>query len=221
MKETVTNVQAIGVAIADFDTARFQATATADGTTGFSAKEELKKVALKLRELYDLLQKEKLVENLRTTVSVQPKYVYNQETLVQSINGYQATYTMIFHSTNLEKVSEIHDQLTNIPYVQAPAPTFDVKNKTELSREAFKNAFLKCQDRFQSECQTLGKKFELYEVGSWGAHYSEDNNSADVRTMAVGAAMSPEPDLETPIEIKTGKAEVTCRISVSYVRSNQ
>lgn len=210
----VTSANAEGVAVADFDMARFSATTSAVGSTGKEAKDSLKKTVDKMVSLYDSLKAEGVAENLRTNVSVQPKHEYNRNGEPKLV-GYEAKYSMVFHTPDLDKVSKIHDSLTNINGVQANEPTFDVKNKSSLSKEAFKVAFDKCQDRFASECAVLGKDPNDFEVGSWNVHYSEDDRrGVGIRTMSANVAYEAA---ESPIEIHAGKAEVTCRLSVSYV----
>lgn len=210
----VTSVSAQGSAVADFDIARFSVTATADGKTGVKAKETLRAVALQLSDLYTVYKKEGLAENLRTNVSVQPRYDWKrnpQPTLV----GYTAKYDMVFHTTNLDKVSAIHDALTNIEGVQAEAPTFDIKDKSALSKEAFEAAFDKCQDRFKSECAVLGKDVSRFEVGSWDVYYSEDRQDVGVRTLS--AMNNTMPEMDEAITIHSGKADVSCQLTVNFV----
>lgn len=215
----VTSVSAEGVAVADFDMARFVATATTSGASGKEAKDSLKKVVDQMTALYESLKAEKAAENLRTSVSVQPKHEWEKGNSRQKLVGYNATYTMIFHSSNLDRVSAIHDSLTNIKDVQANAPTFDVKNKSTLSKQAFEAAYKKCQERFETECNILGKNPDKYSVGSWSVHYSEDDrHGGGVRTLSAAAPMGGGG---SPIEIHSGKAEVTCSLTVNYLKNSQ
>lgn len=211
-ENVVTSVNANGSAVADFDMARFSASAVTTGKTGPEAKEKLKEIVLQMKELFDVYAREGIAENLRANVSVQPMYDYMKRG-ARKLTGYSATYNMVFHTSNLDKVSTIHDSLTNIEGVQANEPTFDVKNKGELSKEAFKAAFEKCQDRFRSECLVLGKDPERFEVGTWNVRYSEDDRGGGIRTLSVENAM---PDNEA-IAIHSGKADVSCCLTVSYV----
>lgn len=215
-EEVVTQVSALGAAVADFDMARFTVTATTNGDTGAEAKAALREVVDQLSALYESFASEGLVENRRTNVSVSPRRDFDHATRQHTLVGYQATYNLVFHSSNLDKVSLIHDSLTNIEGVQANEPTFDVKNKSELSKEAFQNAFDKCKERFESECAVLGKSASSYTVGHWNVHYSEDDrHGGGVRTMSMeSAGFAADSD---PIEIHTGKAEVTCNLTVAFV----
>jgi len=213
----VTSVSAQGAAVADFDMARFVASASATGETGKEAKEASKTVVSKMTELYESYKEEGAVENLRTNVSVAPKREWEHRSGEHKLVGYTANYGMVFHTSELDKVSKIHDSLTNITGVTVDEPTFDVKNKSELSTQALKKAFDKCQKRFESECKVLGKDPKAYTVGSWTVRYSEDEKyrSRAVRTMTANAALEENSNA---IEIHAGKAEVTCDISISYIK---
>lgn len=212
-QEIVTNARATGRAEAAFDTARFSVSADATGKTGPAAKEALKDVVTELRGLYDTLETEGVAERIRTSVSVQPNYDYKRTS--KKLVGYTARYTMSFRTTDLDKVSQIHDALTKVDGVAVDAPTFDVKNKTELSKQALEDAFKKCQARFESECIVLGKDPNQFEVGNWGVSYSEDHQRGPVRALSAVAEGMGGGDA---IAIESGKAEVTTRLQVSYIR---
>lgn len=210
-----TNVNASGKAVADFDTARFQATIRGEGTTGMLAKENAAGPSKILRSFYDVLEKEGLVEKLKTSLSVQPKYEHDSKKGSKLV-GYIASFTLSFHTTGLEKVSEIHDKLTSLERVEAASPTFDVKNKEDLSRSALKKAFQKSEKRFKDECEIFGLDRNLFQINSWNARYSEDNDNVGIgRSYALSA--SPAPSQQEPdFEINPGKAEITCSLAVSY-----
>ena len=101
----VTSANAEGVAVADFDMARFSATTSAVGSTGKEAKDSLKKTVDKMVSLYDSLKAEGVAENLRTNVSVQPKHEYHRNGEPKLV-GYEAKYSMVFHTPDLDKVSK-------------------------------------------------------------------------------------------------------------------
>lgn len=215
-QEIVTSVSAEGSAEAEFDTARFSVKAEARGKTGPDAKKALKEEASKLRSLYDAFEAEGYAEKIRTSVSVNPDYDYKSRT--RKIVGYVASYSMSFRTTSLDKVSAIHDALTKIDNVAVHPPTFDVKDKSELSKLALKSAFSKCQDRFESECVILGKDPKQFEVGTWNVSYSEDNYRQPVRALSAMAEAPMGGGNEEAIAIESGKAEVTVRFQAHYVR---
>jgi len=116
----------------------------------------------------------------------------------------------------LEKVSEIHDTLTNLERVEASSPTFDVKNKEQLSRVALKKAFEKAEKRIKDECETFGIDRNLLQVSAWNARYGEDHEYGAVRAMSAMAAPASGRNSEPDFELNPGKAEITCSLSVSY-----
>lgn len=218
-EDVVTQVSAIGTAVADFDMARFVVTATTKGDTGAEAKAALKQVVSELSKLYESFQSEGAVENRLANTSVAPRQEYDVQKCEHKLAGYQATYNLVFHVSDLDKVSQIHDALTNIEGVQANEPTFDIKDKSALSKQAFKNAYEKCKERFESECAVLGKNSGQYTVGRWNVHYSEDDRyNGGVRTMTANVGGFADDDA---IQIHAGKAEITCNLSIYFVKAKK
>ena len=211
----VTTVSATGKAESDFDTARFQITARGEAKNNQGAKEAVVQTSKDLMALYSSLEKERHVEKLKTSLSVQPKYEYKKGT--PTLLGYVATYTMSFHTTSLDRVNEIQDIVTNIDNVQVESPVFDVKNKADLSRVALKKAFEKVQKRFEDECTIFGLDRKDFKVASWGARYGEDQNYGAVRAMsAVASTKNSLVGAAPDISINPGKAEINCNLQITY-----
>jgi uncharacterized protein YggE len=218
---TATTINVTGKVTDKFDTARFQVNASMAAKSGPEAKEKILPTVRKLDEYYQSLASKSLAEKLKTSLHVQPHYVYDKTSNGNKLTGYVAVYSLSFHTSNIDEVTNIQDMLTSMENVQVSPPSFDVKNKAELSNKALKLAFEKAQKRLAEQCEVLGVNVKNLEIVSWNVTYSEDRNNHHMEAMSfVGAGVraavnSPEPQFQ----INPGKAEVTCSLSVVYGRN--
>lgn len=217
-KNAVTAINVTGKVTDKFDTARFQVNATMMGKSGPEAKEKILPTVRRLDEYYQALAGKSLAEKLKTSLHVQPFYVYDKSTNANKLNGYMAVYSLSFHTSNIDEVTNIQDALTSIDNLQVSPPTFDVKNKTELSNKALRLAFEKAQKRLGEQCEILGVSVKDLEIDSWSVSYSEDRNGHNAEAMSfVGAGRAAMSNsVEPQFQINPGKAEVTCSLNVVY-----
>ncbi len=226
--QVVTNVNIQGVAFADYDTAVFSMSALTHGKTSEAAKEDLKEKVIKLNEALDFLKKDGLVyvkDTYKTNSSIQQEWAWNEKKSKNIKTGFSASYSVSFHTENMDLVNKVYDILTSLEDVQVNSPSFKLKNLDELHKEGLKDAFAKAKVRLSQECQVLGIDESSLKIHSWNVNYSDNElarrTSAGVmRAMsAVGESYSASASNQhDTLNLNPGKSTVNVNLSLQYTK---
>lgn len=237
-----TTVAARGLAETPYTIANFSVTLSSKGKTVPAAKKLLKSQIEELNKVISNFQqtlKLDFVKNsVRTHSSVQEDWEYRSHK--NEMVGYQVHYTLSFQIDDLDKVNQVFDVLTSLSDVRVANPHFGLKpaQRDKLSKKALKNAFVKAQDRFETECKVLGLNADDFEVSNWEVTYHDSQRSdrvagrMDARAYGNGAELEGAPiavaaaapigggDMNE-IDLVSGLAEVVVNLEVGYTKKLQ
>lgn len=227
MSNPVTNINARGFVVADFDLATFSLSFNEFAPKAREAKSKLKKGVEKITAAIEDLKKrglEILVTHYRSNVQVQPHYVYDRNTGEQRMQGQKATYSVTFQTPTLEMCNEAYDVLSELDVNEftVNSPTYSVRKEADLKQQALEDAWKVAQTLFANQCKVLGQDPKNFSVATWNVNYGGDHHGfAKGRnfmnsTMALGGA-APEGD--DAIELNAGRAVVDVVLTVSYTRT--
>lgn len=219
---SLTSVSALGVALADYDTAIFSITVEGRGEDGPAAKEDARPAIDALNAcLKDLESAGVSVnrEELTADYSVGVEQEYDHDARRNKSIGYLASYTLSFRSESVDRASEVFDKLSSIEGCQVASPDFRVKDIQGLQKAAFTDAWAKVQKRFSDECEALGLKRGDYALATYQTRYDE-SESAGPRPMRAMAAMASAESVggggPPPVDIKAGKSTVKVTLTASF-----
>ncbi len=162
-------VFAKGRAESMFERATFSVSCSDTGPTGHDAKLNAASSMNALRQLIvEWSTRAKLDPTIKTTMVVEPFYLYPPDNRSEkTLGGYKATFTAEFVAGNVIEALALHDALTSIPRVAAQTPVFHVKDSNQVRDQAFKDAVLNANAKFNAQCAALGINPKLYEVSTW------------------------------------------------------
>lgn len=246
-----TTVAAQGTAEAVYDHAGFSLVLRGLSNTPTAAKRVLADAIVELNQTLDTLKSnlsfEFVKNSLQTTSNVQQKYDW--EVNKQVFRGYEVSYSLSFEIDDLELVSKVYDALTSLVTVgdnlkvSVGSPWFTITPRTRerLNKKALKKAWVKVEERFQTECEVLGLDPSAFEVATWEVGYSDSRRSDRVSERLAGgraamassaslsnesiegAAFAPASDDDVGgaapiIEIQVGQATVIVNLEVGFAR---
>lgn len=219
-RQSLTSVSALGVALADYDTAIFSLSVEGRGKSGPKAKDAARPAINALNAALKALEKEGVAidrDALTTELSVNPETEYDRQNNRQKRVGYLATYALSFKTETVDRASEIFDRLSSIEGVQADSPDFRVKDAAALQKAAFADAKAKIDRRFADECEALGITASDCALASYQTRYDESESAGarPMRAMAMAASAAPD---SAPVEIKAGKACIKVTVTATYDR---
>ncbi len=222
--ENVTAISARGFVVADYDTAKFTFSFSEYANKAKDAKALLKKGVEKVNAAMAFLRDKgltTLVSTFHTSTSVQPNWVYNQNTRQNQMDGQKATYTLVFQTPSLELVSEAYDVLSDLDVKECTlnSPTFLVRAEAALKQQALEDAWKVAQVLFGNQCKTLGLDPNNFSVTSWGVDYSgRDRGFSKGRNMMNSAGGGYGDGDDDTIELVSGKALVEVILTANYSR---
>jgi uncharacterized protein YggE len=219
-KELLTTSNVTGVATAQYDTVIYTCNVRGEGKTGPKAKEAARPAIDALEATLKKLEASGVkidVAGLRAEPQVQPAYDYDANRR-QVPRGYTASYVLTFQSDSVDRVSEVHDQLTEIVGVSADTPNFKVKNLTKLHSKALRDARSKRDARFKDECAAFGLNPDDYCMDSYLPSYDESESAGPEAFGARVAMAASGGSARSPVKVKAGRSTVTVRLQTSYRR---
>lgn len=230
MSQPVTNINARGFVVADFDTATFSLSFNEFAPKAREAKTKLKKGVEKITAAIEDLKKrglEILVTHYRSNVQVQPHYVYDRNTGENHMKGQKATYSVTFQTPTLEMVNEAYDVLSELDVNEftVNSPTYSVRKEADLKQQALEDAWKVAQTLFANQCKVLGQDPKNFSVLTWNVNYGGQDHHGFAKgrnfmngTVASMAGGSASYDDEA-IDLHTGRAVIDVVLTVAYTRT--
>lgn len=225
----VTTIAARGFVVAEFDTAHFSLQFTEKAKKAKLAKSGLKKGVDKIAAVLDSLKSKGLIMSegsFKTSVSVQPNYVYNRTSGQNDLIGQRATYSVSFQTQVLEMVNEVYDELSELDLNELVVnqPGYSVRAQETLKLAALEDAWVVAQKLFNDQCRVLGKNPAEYSVSNWevdysGIEYGKGRNFASNRLEAMPLSDHVGGGDSSPIDLNSGNAVVAVTLIVKYVKS--
>ncbi|HTK04444.1 MAG TPA: SIMPL domain-containing protein [Candidatus Eisenbacteria bacterium] len=219
---SLTSVSALGVALADYDTAIFSITVEGRGKNGPAAKTAARPAIDALNACLKALEKDGVAiarDELTADLSVGVEQEYDHSARRNKRIGYLATYALSFKSESVDRASEVFDKLSSIEGCEVQSPDFRVKDIQGLQKSAFADAWAKVQQRFSDECESLGLKRGDYALATYQTRYDE-SESAGPRPMRAMAAMASAESVggggPPPVDIKAGKSTVKVTLTATF-----
>ncbi len=225
--DKVTQIDAKGFVTADYDTATFFLSFSELAPKAKAAKDKLKAGVAQITKTLEALQAKGLTwgkTTFRTSVAVNPDYVYNNNTHVNELKGQKATYAVTFQTQNLELVNEAYDVLSELDLREysVSSPVYSVRAVAELKQQALADAWSTAQVLFTNQCRVLDKEPNDYEVASWQVNYNGGGSMGKGRNFTNGmvGAQAASFDSDDAIDLNSGRAVVEVLLSASYVRKS-
>lgn len=222
--DKVTQIDAKGFVTADYDTATFFLSFSELAPKAKAAKDKLKVGVAQITKTLEALQAKGLTwgkTTFRTSVSVNPDYLYNNNTHVNELKGQKATYAVTFQTQNLELVNEAYDVLSELDLREynVSSPAYSVRTVADLKQQALSDAWVTAQTLFSNQCTVLRLDEGQYEVAGWQVNYNGGGSMGKGRNFTNGiGAQAASFDSDDAIDLNSGRAVVEVLLSVSYVR---
>lgn len=212
----MTRQSATGVAKGNFDQATFQLSVEGRGATGPIAKKiSQDTIAIVQTALGKLKQAGVIFDTAenQSSFDVSPNYSYkNGES---KPTGYIARYTLNLVTKQIDRVSEIQDVLTSIQNLTVSSPVFGMSptNQQQLQQSAVASAYLTLTNRFKEECRVMGLNPGNFEIDSWSARYSDNDDYPMAYAML---ATKSAGQSRQAVGIESGSANIRVSLSVNY-----
>lgn len=199
-----------GSALAAFTHASFKVAVQAIKATGPEAKDDCKAtIAAILKVVTDMAAEGGIkADQLKTSFDVAPHLVHDGRTQVHQ--GYEATYTLRFQATNVDKATAIHDALTSIPFVKAESPKFHIDSE-EARAAAFQDAWEGAKKWLKVQTAIVGHDDESWKLSSWGVQESGEGGGGP-------KSLSASSSNGGPVVIEPGKAQLDMTVHFLFER---
>jgi Protein of unknown function (DUF541) len=230
MDKIVTTVAATGEAETTFDVATFSVHLSANDAFAPAVRVRLRSkiddLEAAIRNLVDNYQVSIIEGSTKTTTNV--NQVFNWDANNQRVGVWTGTYTMIFHTDSIDKVNRIYEVLVAVHEATVNSPSFFLKNKDALNKQALRNAWLRVSDRFADECKVIGTNPVEHEVASWEVTYEDTKREnlivakkavPGLRAQFLGEDDGPVDEVAA-INIEPGKAKVLVNLNVSFKKKD-
>ncbi len=215
-QNSLTTVNATGVAFADYDSICFNVSVEVKGEDSASADAKLDRFIGAINATIDAFEKSGGHvdrKTLRAVPDIAPNTYNDRETGEEVTKGYNGTYQLTFWSDSIGRAGKLKSEFTAIDGVSVSV-TSKVKDPAPVQKAAFRAAKAKVDQRFADECDVLGLNPANY---SWTyeTRYDESEGSSNegARTYAASAKRGGGSSTE---EIHTGQARVAVSITVTY-----
>lgn len=230
MDKIITTVAASGEAETSFDIATFSVHLSANDVVSPAVRLRLRSKAddleAAIRNLIDNYQVSILEGSTKTTMNI--NQAYNWDANDQRVATWNGSYSMTFQTDSMDKINRIYEVLGTVHEATVNAPSFSLKNKVALNKQALRNAWARVTDRFVDECEVLGTNAVEYEVSSWEVTYEDtrrDNLSlAKIAKAAPALRAAPFGDdgpIDEAINIEPGKAKVSVNLNVAFKKKSK
>lgn len=146
-----------------------------------------------------------------STVSLNPIYDYNSS--VQKVTGYEVTNEVSVHVTDLTKLADVLDQSVAAGATNVNGVSFDVSNRTDLENQARAAAVTDARSHADALAGAAGVTITGIQS------ISETTVSSPWPVYGAGVSDSkgsvPAPAVPTPVQL--GTQDITITISVTYL----
>lgn len=228
MDKIVTTVAASGEAETAFDIAVFSVHLSANDAVAPAVRVRLRSkiddLEAAIRNLVDNYQVSILEGTTKTVMNV--NQAYNWDANNQRIVTWTGAYSMTFQTDSMDKVNRIYEILGAVHEATVNSPSFLLKSKDALNKQALRNAWARVIDRFADECEVLGANPAEHEIASWEVTYEDTKRD----NLGVGKLAKAAPALraaqfvddgpaDEAINIEPGKAKVSVNLNVAFKKS--
>jgi hypothetical protein len=226
MDKIVTTVAAAGEAETAFDVAVFNIQLSANDAVAPAVRVRLRSkiddLEEAIRNLVENFQVSILDGSTKTTINV--NQIYNWDLNNQRVSTWTGSYSMTFHTDSMDKVNRIYEVLAAVHEATVNSPSFLLKNKDVLNKQALKNAWKKVSDRFADECEVLGINPFEHEVSAWEVTYEDSKRDslglAKAKAAPAGLraaiALDDAAMADELVNIDPGKARVAVNLNAAF-----
>ena len=165
-ESAVVKIAATGKHRVSYDLASFAVECDAQAQTSREAKKKLDEQVQPLLNFLAELEKKGVVAKKASTSNV--GYAYKKVDREQVRDGFEAMYTLVFSTKQMEMVNDIFDDLTELSdEYTVSSPRYLIEDSAAAESEALKAAKDEVERQLNNQCALLGQEPNLYRVCWW------------------------------------------------------